>query len=291
MILDVDGAGCGALGEGGRRGGMIDFCVRLDLDSVVTDGHAGIVRLFPVRAEAGGGELDVIRLPLQRRETHVHRRRLHAVDPAGLIVFALEPEGIEHLHFIPPLRVDAAVASLLPAGSRLVGGAEFEVKREALESRLAGGAGEEEPIGGHFCALLPWVQALAIEKDRGLGRRSHPFGWALAHDALELAEIHRAAFGRGEHAFVDRAGEPAVPCSERNLPVLGFTRAENQSVAIAIPAVARQATDIADGGKPALSQGDDLDAPSVCFEVANVFTLDRVIRIHLGRVRRIRWFG
>ena len=91
MALEVDLALFlfGAPAAGSRS--FVEFVVVMNHDSVVAGGDASVFDLFAV-FEAWGGELDVVGLPSEGREAHVHRGRLFAVEGAAEIELSLDSE-------------------------------------------------------------------------------------------------------------------------------------------------------------------------------------------------------
>ena len=147
MVLQVDRAGFGAFGQGGRGGGVRQFDVVVDDDSVVPHGHASVLRLLAVR-ELSGGEIDVVGLPRQRREGHVDVRLFDRRDAAALVVVRLQPERIEHLHFIAALQITPAVAAA--RHERAIRNLKLDVQRAALMLELAGRSLLQESVVGRL---------------------------------------------------------------------------------------------------------------------------------------------
>ena len=84
---------------------------------------------FP-SCELRGVELDVVALPDGRGLAGVHQRLGDAVDAAAVVVLAVQAVAVEHLHLVPALDVDAAVAAALAARLRHVRHAELDVQLE-----------------------------------------------------------------------------------------------------------------------------------------------------------------
>ena len=112
----------------------------MDEHAVVLHGEGGVLGLLAVSIELRLGELDVVGLPGERGEAHVHERAVLGVDAAALVVLALEAEAVEHLHLVTILQIDAAVAAILTAPGGLEGQEEFNVQREVGEDVLRRGA-------------------------------------------------------------------------------------------------------------------------------------------------------
>src|SRR5262249_48704158 len=100
--------------------------------------------LFATAVETRGREVNVIRLPRERRQAHIHERRVLRVEAAAFVVLALEAEAVEDLEFVAVLHVDAAVGPALPAGVRHERQEELQVNLVVLESLLADDAVIEE---------------------------------------------------------------------------------------------------------------------------------------------------
>ena len=86
--------------------------------AVVFDGDQRIFGLLPGFIVFRRSEVDVVGLPGERRETHVHGGRRLRVNAPALVILALESEGIEHLQFVAVLQIDTAVAAVLSASER-----------------------------------------------------------------------------------------------------------------------------------------------------------------------------
>ena len=66
----------------------------------------------------------------------------------------LEPEGVEGLHFRTAMRVEAAVATALPARFRFVRRAELEVQLEVAEGYRASVVNSAQGEASRFLAVL-----------------------------------------------------------------------------------------------------------------------------------------
>ena len=154
----------------------------LDLDAVLPDGEACVGGLLVGGVELRRPEADVVGLPALRLAAGVGARRALAVDRAAVAVAALQAEGVEHLHLVAALHVDAAVAAVLsgvrgvllrhheldvqPARAEL--GARADVARAGLDlgrvlvQRPAGGA--RSVARGVGVARAPRVERTAVEE-------------------------------------------------------------------------------------------------------------------------------
>src|SRR5262249_6065239 len=167
VVLKVDGRRL--RGAGLEREGVVD------LDAVVPDAGDDLA--------VGLLDLDVVGLPGQRRQAHVHAGGLLAVEGAALVLLALQAEAVQHLD-LDAVHEDAAVAAALAARLRHEGRAQLDVQLARGEALLAARAAVEQVALDHL-AVLPLVGALAVEQhDRPL-RRLRPQRRALALDALE----------------------------------------------------------------------------------------------------------
>ncbi len=139
MVLQIDWAGLGTrlVGCRGSRTLAGKFYVIMHQDAVVQDRHARVgdelVSLVLRRSV-----FDVIGLPGKRRQSHVHVRRLHRVQPAAFVVFPLQAERVEHLTFIASPHVNPAIAAPLAAIFRLIRSTELDVHLATAELLLTG---------------------------------------------------------------------------------------------------------------------------------------------------------
>ena len=96
VILQLDRAAAGGHGVEAAGGGRaIDFGLVVNEHPIVLHGQHGVFDLLAGFVEFGGGEIHIVSLPDQRRETHVHRRFVFGVNAAALVVLALESEAVE----------------------------------------------------------------------------------------------------------------------------------------------------------------------------------------------------
>ena len=105
----------------------------MDLYAVVQHGNDRALGLMTGIVELRRGKIDVIGLPLARRQRDIDVRRLLAVDRGGLARVLGQAEGIEYLDLVAAVLIDAAVAPALPAQGRHEGHAELNVQLVAAE--------------------------------------------------------------------------------------------------------------------------------------------------------------
>ena len=180
---------------------MRQFHVVVDDDSVVPHGHAAVLRLLAV-GELSGREIDVVGLPRQRREGHVEVRFLDRGDAAALVVVRLQPERIEHLHFIAALQITPAVAAA--RHERAIRNLKLEVQRAALMLELAGRALLQQSVVGH-AAVLKLIGVLAIKQHDCSLRRLGSERGTLANDPFQFADDFPIRRNR-HHTVFDRCG-------------------------------------------------------------------------------------
>ena len=288
MALQVEGAGSGDFGlEAATGGRALEFEAVMDGDAVVADGDDGVGGLLAVLVELGGGEVDVVGLPLQGREAHVHLGRGVLIDAAALVIEALEAEAVEDLDFVAVLEVQAAIGATLAAAERLERQEEFEVQFKISEGLLGLRVGFEEAAGVDL-AVDEGVGVLSIEEDgRTLGG-GEAFGRAVADGALE-----RDAHALDRQPAVGEGGGIDVVLEEGAFAVaLAF----DFDLRGAVPTCARQAALEEHEAELVFAEGDDVRAHLGI----GVFTLQLVVRVDGGgfrfrqvdgRFRRLRGGG
>jgi hypothetical protein len=82
--------------------GVIQFEVVVHFDSVMQDRHAGVFDLLAGIVISGRCVVDVVSLPGQRREAHIHGRIADRINAATLVVFSFQAERIENLSSYRP---------------------------------------------------------------------------------------------------------------------------------------------------------------------------------------------
>ena len=136
--------------------------------AIVSHGHPRVLYLLAI-FESGGPEFDVVGLPSKRRETHVFTGWSNPVHSSAFVAFSFQAKGIQHLHLVPSLKIQSAVAPALPPCRRLVRQAELEVKKVILKELDALCSFHEEMILGHTTRL----EVLGI---RTFEKNESPFG-------------------------------------------------------------------------------------------------------------------
>src|SRR5262245_35429574 len=127
VVLQANAARLGTFGNA-AGGPALQLDVVLHDDPIVTHRAAG-VRDFLAALELRGREIDVVRLPLKRRVTHVDLRIELLIEPAGFVVLPFEPKAVEDLKLVAILNIDPAIGSALPSGARHEGQQELDVDR------------------------------------------------------------------------------------------------------------------------------------------------------------------
>ena len=279
----MDGARGGGFFERGGGGVAGEFDVVLDGDAVVFDGDAGVGVFLAVGIPFGGGEVDVVGLPSEGREAEVLAWGGDFVEATAFVVFAIEPEAIEHLNFVTALEVNAAVATGLAASLGHEGQSELDVKGEILEEILAGDALHEQAVVGD-AGFWEAIDGFAVEQHGGIWWWWCVLGRRLAAGADEFKQAGAlgvedlAAFGG------DFGTDLAVGGYKNDLARAFIAAADGagHAVAIAVPAIARQATLVADGFKFALTHGPNLYAPAAVFERSGELALDGEVGVFFG---------
>ena len=258
----------------------------------MVDGHAVVEQrdsrvgdLVTRVVKAGGREPDVIGLPNQRRQAHVHVRRLLAVQAAAFVGHAFQAERVQDLHLVALLDVDAAVAASLAGRIRHVRQSEFQVQTEIVDGNLGHSPDVQQPVFGDF-GSVELVGRGAVKQNQGVARRS---GVHRRTDALPLGQraaqpAIAAVDGRG---LAVRDHRPAVLGVQHQNVVAQF--ACQRLLCLPIPAGAGQSAAILDGLEFAVAARDDLQAgpkpaPPRLEHAAGIFALVRIVGVHLGRV-------
>ena len=198
MVLQVQDilGGSGARGPAG--GGPRQVDVFLDDNAIVTHREFGGFFLRAVVVEAGGAELDVVRLPTLGRKACVHKRRGNVVQATAIAGgLGQDAERIQQLDFVAVLDVNAAVAASLAKRTGHEGHVEFEVEFAVANFRLGGiGAGVRLdphaavivrfPLGVVPCTHIRRFTGFVREEDNGTFRWRLAFGWRMPFDLLEF---------------------------------------------------------------------------------------------------------
>lgn len=154
-------------------------------DPVVLHRDNGRMDFFTGGIELGGGEVDVVGLPLEWRIAHVDLGPAVFVYAAAFIICSLEPKAVEHLQFVAVLEIDPAVAPSLASPEGFEGEEELDMQLEGLEGFPGfGAAGKEFPL--IHPAILPCIGMMAIKKDDGSSRGWRTFRRAVSFHTLQL---------------------------------------------------------------------------------------------------------
>src|SRR4051794_4682163 len=116
MVLEVDRSGhAGVAAE--ARDGVVDRDLEVVVDrlAIVDDADADGLDLLAVAADRGV-EVDVVALPDGGGLAGVDLRLGDLVDPAAVVVLAVEAVAVEDLDLVAALEIDAAVAAGLARG-------------------------------------------------------------------------------------------------------------------------------------------------------------------------------
>src|SRR6266545_1685514 len=257
VALQVQRPTFGRLGPTAARWALLQLVIIVNLDAVMPDRHARVRELLlAVRIETGGCEIDVVGLPLQRWIAHVDQRRGLAVNPAALVVRALQAETVEHLHLVTMLRIDAAVAAALAGRKRHEREAELQMEFVILEFALAVDLAAEQ-VAIDDLAVDPFAGILAAEEDDGARRRLLTCGFALASHLVQI-ELLAGRTLDAHQAASDHGAPLPIFARNHNLIALGFggaLRAFGIVAALAAQA-ARQQVD----HKLPVTPSDDLGA-------------------------------
>ncbi len=174
----------------------------------------------------GVGEVDVVRLPLERRQAHVDLRLELGVDAAALVVLAVEAEAVEDLHLVHVDLVEAAVAAALVAGVGAVRLQELEVDRVVVELLLGAdvvAVGVEavrllvEPAAGERALFVPSNSTMAPSGGLGPERRTLADG-ALQGERLAVVGLDRQGLAADRAGIVLLAGRRELGVVAENCP-------------------------------------------------------------------------
>ena len=106
---------------------MSQLKVIMNADTVLPDRDTSIFYLLAVFVTSRR-EVNVVRLPCERREAGVDFRFCNRIDPAALVVLAFQTKRIQHLAFVAALNIDTTVAARLTACRRLERCAKLDVQ-------------------------------------------------------------------------------------------------------------------------------------------------------------------
>ena len=187
MVLEIDRESFileRALAGSGGGVVLVQFAFIVNEHSVEFNGHVGPGGAVSAVVKFGCGEIDIVGLPGEGRQTHVHVGLGDGVDAATFVHLPIEGEGVEDLGFPAPAEVNPAVSPALSASEGFVGSAKLKVEFVVFEFRLAGGASGLQQSAFHL-AILPVFDAGSVEKNgRAFGRLGSE-GWAFSLDSLE----------------------------------------------------------------------------------------------------------
>lgn len=92
MVLQKEWSWLGGFTAGPAGGPFGKFDIIMNDHTVVTDGHPGIFCFLAISPELGSSKVDVVGLPGERRETHIHCRSSRSVDSSAFIIQPFETE-------------------------------------------------------------------------------------------------------------------------------------------------------------------------------------------------------
>src|SRR5207302_170337 len=118
----------------------------------------------------GRGEVDVIRLPRERRQTEVDRWRRLFVDGAAVVLLRFETETVEDLDLVSPLEIDAAVGATLAARRGTKRQTKLEMQLEVAELLLRRRSRSEQFLLDELTAG-PFADVRAVEENERSVRR------------------------------------------------------------------------------------------------------------------------
>ena len=253
--------------------------------AVVANRDPRIGCFFAVLVELGGGEINVVSLPLERRKAHVQIRILDGVDAAALVVLAGKAERIEYLHLIAGLQVATAVGTALTPTGRLIRQTEFEMQLVTLKFLDAVRSFHQQAVLGHLSGLEVFG-GLAVEQHHGAFRRLGPELRAFADGAFDgerLAVTLKRQLATG-NALAGGAALKRHLVAIAGAIVLAFFRA--------VVTGTRQAPREEDHFEFATAQGNDLRADiELAAKRPGVFTLEFKIGVDFFGVGSVHVLG
>lgn len=120
-------------------GGAVDLLVAMHEDAIVEHGHIAW-RLEIAVFKDGGGEDNVVGLPLTRWAGDVDERRCLGINGGALAVWIKRfVKGIEDLNFVETVKKHAIVALVIPRTIKVRGHHPLQVKLEISESLFGPG--------------------------------------------------------------------------------------------------------------------------------------------------------
>ncbi len=146
----------------------IDIVV--DQHTVVPHADAGVCDLLAILIVPRSAEHDVIRLPLERWQRHVHIRRSQPIEGAGSVVRGEFGKRIQNLHFVATLQIHTTVGPSLPAGGGHVRQAELHMQTEVAVGLLRVGSYHQPMLTGQP-GVVEQSGRCPIEQHHGSRRR------------------------------------------------------------------------------------------------------------------------
>ena len=258
--------------------------------------HPGIGHFLAVH-ELRSREVNVVGLPLERRQAGVDPRGRDRIDAATLVMPPVQAKAVENLHLVTTLDIDAAVPAALTAIEWLIGEAEFDVPEGVAEGLLAGYPLHQQAI----------VRESPVHEGVGLvnGARSINDHHSPLRRLLAQRRADPLLLGESDHfatALVEDHDRPSsdLPVAGRPSPIHPFDLHRSFATALSPralapklfrrhPAITRQPAGIGHNVKRSLTQGNDLGTDderlAVCLDRAEVLALQGKIVISL------RWIG
>ena len=140
----------------------------MDNDAIVLDGHLGWCNDL-VTFELGTREIDVIGLPCQRWQAHVHLGLRIAVDSATFIVSSFKAERVEDLAFVLIAQIHPAVPAALATSKWHKGRAKLQMQRVVFED-VFGTCSNAHQVPFEL-TWIPFVDTRAVKQN------DCPFRW------------------------------------------------------------------------------------------------------------------
>ena len=303
MPLQLDNAGRSFRFPPGPSGLPVDLKFFVNGDAIESGGKNCIPDLLSILHHRRI-EIDIVGLPLQGRETHVHLRIRLLVNTSALVIQPHQAERIEDLHLVEINLVKSAVPPPLASRIGLEGKHELHV-HDVIEELLSGP--NVSSIRIEQAALfieapsLPVLHAFlfpikknnrtlgGIRPERGrltdcpLERKGHPLvGFTCKHSlgehpfvwfvSLRGKRSGRAELGRIPGHVVSRT----LGWHKDRLAVV--QPAIKQALVLPIPARARQSPRIENGMEASLPEGNDLGSHAL----TGILSLDLEVGGKLG---------
>ncbi len=253
VILEIDRAVFRAFCNRSRSCSLGQFHLFVNRDTVVLNRRPGIFGLLSRVIKFRGVILDVVRLPAQRRETHVDIRLADFVDAAAFVVLTGEPERVQHLDFVAALQVTAAVAAGLTTCVGHEARHKLDVQLEAAELLFAGHTLHQQFVITDP-ATFKVICSGSVEQNNGTLRRFASdrgrHTWVLREfsdtSVIETVDCHTSVL---------RFAAPGFAFQNSRL-ALHFAHATERC--LAVPAVAWLSAGVSNPGKFAATFSDHL---------------------------------